>query len=1109
MQLRDKSNNSSLVNDLQQKSEDQSAELIAGQTSEEITQMNERFVQALGTLKKLNFKGKGAKSALYELPWYIIIGPPGSGKTTALINSSLDFPLAEKFGSGALQGVGGTRNCDWWFTNDAVLIDTAGRYTTQDSHKVVDSSAWEGFLTLLKKHRRRRPINGAIVAISLQDLLTQTEDERAKHAKTIRTRIDELMEKLEVRFPVYLMFTKCDLVSGFSEFFEDLGKEEREQILGMSLPDSPEESSAPDFEKVSYEYTQIVKRLYERVLWRVHSERDTKRRSAIQAFPQQMENLQGIIDSFVQQTFVQNRYRLQPYLRGVYFTSGTQDGTPIDRLMSSVSSNFGFNPAMHNAPSLQGKSYFLGNMFKHVIFPESELVGSNRFYEKLIKWTQRVAYTSMAAVSATFIFFWVGAFNQHETYMNEVQGYTTEYQQALTTQNKWSSDIRTALPTLNALAKASIVYDQAQSPWIEGVGMYDDSLNQAADNAYTEQLNQDFYPKLMSYVALHLKGGEINESLYNAFRVYVMFNKLDHYNKQTVREWFLLQWSIEFEQQDGQRQALIAHLDAFLETEFAPAELNPQLLSSTRQRLQRLPVAQRIYQRIKNKPEYTQKVNLLNEMGGVVSESYQLTSGIKQNLMVPVLYTKTSYDEIDFSADSQMIINIANEKWLLHDESKKNINFVKDDLEKISKKVKSLYLADYDRHWQKVYNALNVKPFKDINQANVLLTNFSDPIYSPLLGVLNVTVSNTALSNQLAANLSDDNQDGIAGKAAGLVASKVEWTSVDKKYRDINSLLREKKKQPAPINMALMKLSQLQEMVNAINLAPDPNKKAFDLVKARYQNGAENAITALHRYAKNTPKPVKRWLTTIGDETWRVVLGSAHQHINSEWQNQVYQPYLDGIAGRYPVAKNAENDIALFDFVEFFKPGGQVDGFYLVYIKPFINNKRTWTNKSIDKYSLGLSSATLKQVKRAQEIKSILFRQNAEVPGLTFSLKPSKMPKNDVRFLLEVGENRLKYSHGPKFWKSLKWTANSEQSRVRIMFEDLDEQQHTLSFDGPWAWFRLLKQSTLKKTSKSSTYIVTFSIGDDHEIAYQIKAKSVNNPFEKQLLSLFKAPARI
>jgi len=199
IQMMNKKQNDDFVEDLEENQSAMAGSASNEQSAEEMHQINQRFNEALSTLKKLKFKNKGRSSsrALYELPWYIIIGPPGSGKTTALVNSSLDFPLAEQFGKGALQGVGGTRNCDWWFTNDAVLIDTAGRYTTQDSHKVADSSAWEGFLGLLKKNRRRRPINGAIISISIHDLLLQTEDERIQHAKVIRTRIDELMQKLE------------------------------------------------------------------------------------------------------------------------------------------------------------------------------------------------------------------------------------------------------------------------------------------------------------------------------------------------------------------------------------------------------------------------------------------------------------------------------------------------------------------------------------------------------------------------------------------------------------------------------------------------------------------------------------------------------------------------------------------------------------------------------------------------------------------------------------------------------------------------------------------------------------------------------------------------
>jgi len=1112
IKLQDKNNNNNLVKDLQQV-DDSAGDMISDQTSEEMLQMGERFTQALSTLKTLNFNGRGAKSALYELPWYIIIGPPGSGKTTALVNSSLDFPLEDKFGKGALQGVGGTRNCDWWFTNNAVLIDTAGRYTTQDSHKVIDSSAWEGFLTLLKKHRRRRPINGAIIAISLQELLTQTEEQRVQHAKTIRLRIDELMEKLEVRFPVYLMFTKCDLVSGFTEFFEDLGKEEREQILGISLPDSPQASQAPDFSKISEEYKNIVTRLYERVLSRLHNERDIKRRSAIQGFPQQMESLQGIIDSFLQQTFVQNRYKLQPYLRGVYFTSGTQDGTPIDRLMASVSSNFGFSNANINNQQQQGKSYFIGKMFKDVIFPEAELVGTNPFYEKLLRWTQRAAYTAMVGVSVTLIAFWTGAFAQHENNMQEVQNYLTEYENHSEKSSPYNNNLRSVLPALNALAKASIVFDQEQQPWIKSLGMYDNSVNEAADNAYLHHLHTVFYPKLIIYIASHLQSNKIDENLYNAFRTYVMFNKLEYMDRDLVREWFSEKWEVDFANQGEEKQALLAHLSTFLKTELKPAELEQQVLISTRQRLLRMPIEQRIYQRIKSSPDYSQKVNMLNEMGGAVRDTFIASPAIQQALMIPALYTKVSYDQINFSENSDLIVNMSKEKWLLQDDSKNEVSFAKNDLKSTSLKVKKLYLSDYNKQWQKVYNAMNVKPISNLLQSSNVLTTFADPIYSPIVAILNVTVTNTQLSSQAAANIADDNTAGVAGKVAKLAASKVKWTSVDKKYRDINVLLRESKKQAPPINTALSKIAQLQEMVNSINLAPDPNQKAFELVQSRYQSGADNAITALNSYAKNTPKPIKRWLTALADETWRIVLRSAHQHINTEWRTRVYQPYLDSIQGRYPITEKSSNDIALFDFVEFFKPNGNVDAFYIGYIKPFITTRGGWKNKSVDKYSLGLSTKTLRQVRRALEIKNVFFRQNAETPSLTFNLKPNVMPKNNVRFMLEVGDNRLTYSHGPKFWKTLKWVADGEQNRVRIVFEDLEEQEHSKSFDGPWAWFRLLSESQLTKSSDSSTYIVTYSLSNgtdnEHKISYKIKAKSIKNPFEKKLLSTFRCPEGI
>ncbi|HEY6925166.1 MAG TPA: type VI secretion protein IcmF/TssM N-terminal domain-containing protein, partial [Steroidobacteraceae bacterium] len=162
-------------------------------------QMQQRFEEATNALQK---SGKGKKS-LYDLPWYIIIGPPGAGKTTVIVNSGLSFPLAQKFGKEALRGVGGTRNCDWWFTDQAVLLDTAGRYTTQDSDESSDAAGWMSFLALLRKYRRRRPINGVLVAMSIADLASQSQSERLQHVAAVSERLAELRRELRINLPVY------------------------------------------------------------------------------------------------------------------------------------------------------------------------------------------------------------------------------------------------------------------------------------------------------------------------------------------------------------------------------------------------------------------------------------------------------------------------------------------------------------------------------------------------------------------------------------------------------------------------------------------------------------------------------------------------------------------------------------------------------------------------------------------------------------------------------------------------------------------------------------------------------------------------------------------
>lgn len=1128
IQLQNKKNNDEFVEELE-KNQKQVDSGATEQTTKEVEQISERFSQALATLKTTKFNSGESSKALYELPWYIIIGPPGSGKTTALINSTLDFPLAKQFGKGALQGVGGTRNCDWWFTDDAVLVDTAGRYTTQDSHKVIDSSGWEGFLNLLKRNRKRRPINGAIIAISLQDLLIQSEEERIVNAKTIRTRIDELMEKLEIRFPIYLMFTKTDLVSGFSEFFEDLSIQEREQVWGISLPNMTKASENPDFEFFEDEYDSLVQRLYDRVLWRVHQERDINRRGVVQGFPQQMENLKSIVTGFVRQTFVKNRYQLQPYLRGIYFTSGTQDGTPIDKLMTSVASSFGFSRDVAQMPHQQGKSYFIGNLFKRVIFPESELVGSNQRYEKMLFWARKVGYVGMAAVLAGLLFVWTGSLTQHEIYMSEVEENVNEFKAENKRLNPRSKDLRATLPVLNSLLNASLVYDKEEHPWLSGMGLYDDEVDVAADNAYQSKLRTILKPRLVDYLGAYLRQGHRGGDLYNTFRVYLMFNKIERMNKDIVLKWFKESLDTNLHGEASKRQQIYKHIENLLTLNLEPAELNSRLVDSTRNLLLRVPVSQRIYSRIRTNADYNQPVDLLNLFGESVRDTYKVDTSVSSALSVPWMFTIDGYNNIDFSTDSDVIKDVMNDRWVLTDSNKEKVDFVEEDFDEISKQVKEHYLAEYVQVWKNVYKSLSIAEFRDMRHAAEVLASMTDPVYSPLLAILQIAKENTELTPPITDKLPDasiTSKSPVASKgsrtAAMLAASAGSKfdTVVDKQFKSVNLLLRESPQRAAPVNLIVQNIQQLHDFIDGILITPDPSKQAFEVSKARYQSNAVNAITSLETYAKKLPEPVKDWLQSLADQSWKVVLRSGRQHLDREWKTRVYSSFSKGLANGYPLKRRAREELAVLDFAEFFKPNGTLDKFYVELVRPFINS-RSWQNKVVGGRHIAISQEVLDQLKRAQMIKEVFFKQNPESPSISFQMKPDNMNKKDARFTLELGRERMSYNHGPKFWKNLTWSGEDDNNRVRIIFEDLNGEFHSKTYDGPWAWFRLQDSAQLKRTNKAKIYSVKYSVDQElnsgsgrsmkvsHFITYQIKAKSVNNPFSGNLLGAFRCPESI
>ena len=444
----------------------QSAESAAvGPTAsqEEVAALKQRFEEAVAVLKKVRLSAAGKKPGfsdmvslsgrqfLYQLPWYIFIGAPGSGKTTALINSGLQFPLAEKFGTASIKGVGGTRNCDWWFTDEAVLLDTAGRYTTQESDREVDSAAWRGFLELLKKSRPRRPINGVMLTVSVSDLLQQSPQERETHAAAVRARLQELHEHLQIRFPIYVLVTKSDLLAGFMEFFGELGKDERAQVWGTTFGYT-EDTKAAQLAGFGNEFELLEKRLLDRVLDRMQAERDPTRRAQIFAFSQQFATIKPLLGDFLERVFAASKYEEAPLIRGVYFTSGTQEGSPIDRVMGKLARAFGMERKLLPPQASSGRSYFITSLLHNVVFPEQGVAGTNLRWERKRTLLQWGVYAAAALLLVGSSAAWLVSYSRNKAYIAEVEARLPAVRKQIESQPVTNTtDVVSLMPALDAV----------------------------------------------------------------------------------------------------------------------------------------------------------------------------------------------------------------------------------------------------------------------------------------------------------------------------------------------------------------------------------------------------------------------------------------------------------------------------------------------------------------------------------------------------------------------------------------------------------------------------------------------------------------------------------
>jgi type VI secretion system protein ImpL len=966
------------------------------------TRMNE-------ALSKLKADSKGRRDYLYSRPWYVIIGPPGAGKTTALLNSGLRFPVS----STALKGVGGTRNLDFWFAEEAVLVDTAGRYTSQDSSESRDREGWSRFLSLLRTNRPLQPINGVLVAIGLDTLAAADGIGLDRHAHIIRQRLSELREGLGTVAPVYVVFTKADLIAGFAEFFDDLDVEGRRSVLGATLPLGADAADAPVYAQA---FDRVAQAVADRSSTRIQAELDTRRRGLIIGFPAQLDSLRDHVVRFLDEAFRPEADAEQPLLRGFYFTSGVQQGTPLDALLAGIA----VDDTRRSGASERGRAYFLNRLLNEVVFQEAGLPRPTTAERKRRSRIATIAYASIAAVSALLLIVWASSFIATLGYQKQVAVAANEASGKLqglelnqvSASDPGLADTLDALDTLRALPGG---YDDRRAKGFPkfplGLGLFDDGLSRSVEQAYLGDLQRIMLPRTLLRLEQYMRESkEATPALYSALRAYRLLGgdapaKAQRSEVGSVANWVTADWAgttLAGGDRAQLRTRLGQHLTAMLEDEDLGrvwgkrrrAPLDADLVGNTQNVLASLSPGKRGYALLVETPPAGRPwtPNLPESQLKAFANPQAV-----QSLRVPFLFTREGYRQYQVEI-LPVVRRLKDDDWVLGDQSKRApIN----DLS-VASEVGIYYSDEYTRQWRNVLSSLHPADyFRNQDAAHAV---FTTP--SPLTRIVEQVRLQTSL--------------GAPGKLPGAAARLDAGTRITAAFETLRN---------TDIAAYLALLNKAWSASNGAKLDPTLQPAA-----AAAMNDLRNAAVTLpsedlHAFA----------VEAAGQSST-----ANAQALGQEYSLNILPACRRVTAKAYPFVQSARDDASKADTEAVFGPSGSLTQFIGLKLASHIEPDSTWRWKTNDPFVASFQSSPAR-FQEAKDLRILL------TDGLQMQIYALDFGPGVSAVELRIGSvSHVFHPNDPRPFP-YRWSKDDNET-ADATFQGTPD---FIEYGGPWAVFHL------------------------------------------------------
>lgn len=746
--------------------------------------LRQAMVDAIHTIKTSKLGLLKGRAALYELPWYLVIGNQAAGKSSLIERSGLRFPIA---GSKATPGA--TGYCDWFFTPEGILLDTAGRYAGLDGpqdgdpssvqHGTSNHAEWLGFLDLLRKHRKRAPVNGILVAVSAAELAAGDTAVALELAKNLRTRLQELTERLGVHAPVYIVFTKLDLIAGFSDFFQHFDRDECQHAWGATMRYNRRRHQ-PDVVAFFDQQVDILHEgLKELSLRGMAASRSTPLAPGVFTFPLEFAALKHPLRAFLATLFEENTYQFRPLFRGFYFTSALQMGAARDGISSRVAQRFDLDlPAARMAGAGNGdggeqRGYFLSELFRKVIFADKELVrhyaapGSGR-------WKYAASFAAVLVLGGA-LGGWTWSYTGNRQLIASVQGDLDKVRILQAS----AVDLQSHLAALEILQTRIVQLAQYRRdrPLAVSLGLYQGTTleRKLRDEYFAGAARIMLQPAVASMEALlaevsahdahanaNAKSRAGYEDAYNTLKAYLMLGdrsraEAGHLHAQLTRHW--RGW-LEANRGAMPREALMRSAEVLLQfyvrgiDDPAWPQLRTKLalLDSARDTLRRVhtgtPARDRVYADIKSRAGVrfapVTVARIVDEGNG---ESEKNAAVIVGTHAVPGAFTRAAWDTYVLQAIREVSQKeLQSRDWVLQQHSRDDLTLLGSP-EQIQAALTEMYKAEYVREWRRFVQGVSVVELGSFEASVRAMNRLGDLQTSPLARLFGAIERETSWDN--------------------------------------------------------------------------------------------------------------------------------------------------------------------------------------------------------------------------------------------------------------------------------------------------------------------------------------------------------------------------